>query len=398
MTNNKSYGTCNVLKTLKISQENLTTYTFDNNGNQRTEQSPGGSVTTNIWDYENRLINTEQPGVDNLTFAYDPNGLRTSKKQRATETKFIWDDQIYLLETDGSDTTTAVFTNEPSTYGSLINQRKSSNTNTFHFDGLESSRELTALDESITDTMIYSSFGEEINRTGATDVDFGFLGFQGYYEDQESGHTYIRARHFNPSNARFLSEDPLHLTPNLNMYRYCANNPVLFNDPSGLFCDDECCPVNKQRCVGPANFTLWPAIHGNPNAAEAAEAIAAITALLAKLACKLPGGKAGGKKAAKLYKKAIEAVLKAAKNLRDKLRKHGVAIWVKVGADCCTKQSCYILWSQNVWKHKDTDWIRCHEMGRGRAIGFDINDTRGMAKALETCLDREIKKFSCKKL
>lgn len=45
-------------------------------------------------------------------------------------------------------------------------------------------------------------------------------------------HTY---RHYNPSNARFLSEDPIgFLGGDMNLYRYVNNDPMNFSDPSGL--------------------------------------------------------------------------------------------------------------------------------------------------------------------
>lgn len=58
-----------------------------------------------------------------------------------------------------------------------------------------------------------------------------------YYYDKEWGLYYLRARYYDPSTARFISEDtyegditnPL----SLNLYTYCANNPLIYVDPSG---------------------------------------------------------------------------------------------------------------------------------------------------------------------
>jgi RHS repeat-associated protein len=63
-----------------------------------------------------------------------------------------------------------------------------------------------------------------------------------------SGAYYLRARYYDPANARMLSEDPVrsvsHVSPNgneivdplsLNLYTYSYNNPVQYNDSSGRF-------------------------------------------------------------------------------------------------------------------------------------------------------------------
>lgn len=45
---------------------------------------------------------------------------------------------------------------------------------------------------------------------------------------------YYRARYYDPSTGRFLSEDPLEFGGEINFYRYVENNPVLLIDPFGL--------------------------------------------------------------------------------------------------------------------------------------------------------------------
>jgi hypothetical protein len=46
---------------------------------------------------------------------------------------------------------------------------------------------------------------------------------------------YYRARYYDPTTGRFLSEDPLQFLPGENFYRYVDNNPVFWRDASGLF-------------------------------------------------------------------------------------------------------------------------------------------------------------------
>ena len=43
---------------------------------------------------------------------------------------------------------------------------------------------------------------------------------------------YLRARYYNPIIGRFMQED-VYQGDGLNLYAYCANNPVIYYDPSG---------------------------------------------------------------------------------------------------------------------------------------------------------------------
>jgi RHS repeat-associated core domain len=52
--------------------------------------------------------------------------------------------------------------------------------------------------------------------------------------DIETGLQYNRARYYDPSDGRFLSEDPIGFEGGINKYTYSLNNPIVFNDPTGL--------------------------------------------------------------------------------------------------------------------------------------------------------------------
>jgi RHS repeat-associated protein len=53
--------------------------------------------------------------------------------------------------------------------------------------------------------------------------------------DTETGLYYYRARYYDPSTGRFLSEDPLTFeSDDLNFYGYVANSPMTDSDPFGL--------------------------------------------------------------------------------------------------------------------------------------------------------------------
>ncbi len=45
---------------------------------------------------------------------------------------------------------------------------------------------------------------------------------------------YYKARFYSPALGRFLQTDPIGTADDLNLYAYVGNNPINFNDPSGL--------------------------------------------------------------------------------------------------------------------------------------------------------------------
>ncbi len=62
--------------------------------------------------------------------------------------------------------------------------------------------------------------------------------YRGYFYDEETGLYYLQTRYYDPTIGRFISQDGIEYadpqTPNgINLYAYCANNPVMAVDPMG---------------------------------------------------------------------------------------------------------------------------------------------------------------------
>ena len=90
---------------------------------------------------------------------------------------------------------------------------------------------------------LYSAFGWEIVGVGE---DPNPLRYCGEYWDEETQTYYLRARYYDPVYGRFTQQDQVPYIsrelPNgetaidplsLNLYTYCANNPITYCDPSG---------------------------------------------------------------------------------------------------------------------------------------------------------------------
>ena len=219
------YDACNQLATSEDAG-GITSYIYDGNGNQTVVQKPSGDRTTQVWDYENRLVKTVQPSGGVTSMAYDADGLRL-KLEEPTGTKlFVWDDQNYLAETDAAGTTQAAFTTEPSTYGSLISHRKAGSSTTYHFDALGSTRALTDESEAVLERYNYTAFGTLLD-SPTLFTPFLWGGMVGYYWDAALATQYIRARHYQPTIARWVSLDPIGFAGgDANLFRYAGNSPT----------------------------------------------------------------------------------------------------------------------------------------------------------------------------
>ena len=90
----------------------------------------------------------------------------------------------------------------------------------------------------------YDSWGRPVNISGTMAATVGQKNpfrYRGYYFDAESGMYYLQSRYYDPEIRRFISADNIIITgtpvenQNVNLYEYCLDNPVNFQDQSGHF-------------------------------------------------------------------------------------------------------------------------------------------------------------------
>src|SRR3989338_8422556 len=75
----------------------------------------------------------------------------------------------------------------------------------------------------------YLPFGKELSFSSIGKEKYGFTSKE---YDQESLLNYFNARYYNPSNGKFISNDPI-FKPSEGGYQYVRNNPLIIADPSG---------------------------------------------------------------------------------------------------------------------------------------------------------------------
>jgi RHS repeat-associated protein len=85
----------------------------------------------------------------------------------------------------------------------------------------------------LAQTYTFDSFGKQIASNGSLTNPFQYTARE---FDTETGLCYYRARYYDPSTGRFISEDRARFGGGFDFYAYVKNDPVDFIDPTGLKC------------------------------------------------------------------------------------------------------------------------------------------------------------------
>ena len=232
-----------------------TVYTYDNNGNMisRTESSTqpvnrgetlsldmaksggentptGRSVAFYEYDTYNQLTKAEAGGTT-ATYAYNGDGQRVAKTIKGETTRYLYEYDKVVLETDGSGGQKA-----RNVYGTNLISRTDGGESYFYlYNGHADVTALIDTSGNIAASYYYDAFGNHLE--SVTDSVYQPIRYAGYQYDEETGNYYLNARMYDPKIARFLQEDtyrgqasdPL----SLNLYTYCHNEPIMFIDPTG---------------------------------------------------------------------------------------------------------------------------------------------------------------------
>ncbi len=161
------------------------------------------------------------------TFVYDSTGSRVKKTSGSTTSIYLGKD----YEVEGSLATKHLFLGDR-----RISTKKSDGTLEFiHSDHINSSNIITDASGNQSGLLEYDPYGSTVTQTGASNPKHKFTGQE---EDSSTKLYYYGARYYDPQLGRFITADPTVQHPtdpqDLNRYAYARNNPIIFNDPTGL--------------------------------------------------------------------------------------------------------------------------------------------------------------------
>ncbi len=206
---------------------------------QRTEL---GKTTLYAYDYENRLIKVSFPQSFSgnpdmqVRYRYDPLGRRVAKtitqNSELITHNYVYDGDNIIAEYDASGALLKKNLFGPGTDEilSTIDYRLST-TYYYHKDALGSIVQITDSSGQKTESYEYDAFGNLL--TPASSIGNRYY-FTGRELDSETGLYYYRNRYYDPSLGRFITQDPIGIADDINLYAYCFNDPVNFTDPMGL--------------------------------------------------------------------------------------------------------------------------------------------------------------------
>jgi len=228
---------------------------------------------------------------NDVKFEYDAFGLRQRKIHNGTETEFCWSGSKLIAEKRISAKNEDLELNDHLTDGNLTDGHLAddhltddpsySNATIVNISYLQGTGGLAGFtisknggtcertyyyrknirgdithifdnDGNIKAEYIYDAWGNHkvLDADGNENTDTDFIGnlnpyrYRGYYHDIETGLYYLRTRYYDPLTGRFVNADSVAVFDEtktdingLNLYAYCANNPIMFVDPTGQLFD-----------------------------------------------------------------------------------------------------------------------------------------------------------------
>ena len=98
----------------------------------------------------------------------------------------------------------------------------------------------------------YDAWGEIQTKNESSSFENNPLRYYGQYYDCESNMTYLRARYYDSSIRRFITEDPA--KDGSNWYVYAYNNPIIFIDKTGMYGDMVMVKYAVEKAGGSVNY------------------------------------------------------------------------------------------------------------------------------------------------
>jgi RHS repeat-associated protein/uncharacterized repeat protein (TIGR01451 family) len=219
-----------------------------------------GEDTSYAWDGRGSLASVDGPDGQ-AEWHYDALGRPLVTDDASGRHQLVHDASGNLLaELDGAGALTASYSPGP-TSDLPLTMRTGGDELWFHHDAVGTVTAVSGTDGDIVESYRYDAFGTP-QQTPTVDQPFGF----GARPWDPTSNTYdMRARRYEPSSGRYLSQDPL---IGANPYVFAVNDPFSATDPSGLMALSSSAGIlNKSARIAAAVLYLF--VVGTSNGTDA---------------------------------------------------------------------------------------------------------------------------------
>ena len=205
-------------------------------------------TTYNLTWEQGRRLETVTRGSSVYYYTYNADGIRTSKIANGIKKEYILNGTQILAEIWSNDTIIIyIYDAEGAPVGMLYRDTldDAGKFDVFWFERNLFGDVIAVYDSTGTVLIKYTydawgnvstSYHNGATYNGATNNPFKY---RGYYHDSETDFYYLNSRYYDPAICRFISTDAYSYLgaygdfASYNLYAYCANNPVIYYDPSG---------------------------------------------------------------------------------------------------------------------------------------------------------------------
>ena len=205
-------------------------FSYDRQGGIIEEKNAAG---IRLFSYNSRhqqtRVETETGSVQENR--YDAEGLRFELLENGRRTSFVYHDGELLQEEGREEQGTSYHLG-----AGMEAFRRGQELSYYHRDEQLSTALVTDGHGNVQNSYQYDAFGMSL---GTTEKLNNRIRYTGQQYDDVTGQYYLRARYYNPVAGRFMQED-VYQGDGLNLYAYCGNNPVVYDDPSGY--ERKACP------------------------------------------------------------------------------------------------------------------------------------------------------------
>ena len=189
---------------------------------------------------DKRLVKVKNLMNEEIKYSYDSTGKRTKKELPTKTINYYYTTNNLLSETHSDGTIIRYIYENNNIIGFKLKKNNETKSYLYMKDMLSNIIGIINEEGTIVTRYSYTAYGKVTIKEYSEEQigEINPIRYKGYYYDSETLMYYLMTRYYDPELCRFISPDDVsYLDPStingLNLYCYCANNPINHIDPDG---------------------------------------------------------------------------------------------------------------------------------------------------------------------